>query len=118
MPIRSPLPACAMMAVAVALSGCTHVRTTQDPSVDLRSFVTYAWSPEPRLLDAEGSESGAPVGERIERAVDAELASRGVRKAPRADAQLLVAATTRTQVKVQNNDPYYALYVAEQYEEG
>ena len=101
--------------LTVLLCGCTGVRVQSDyaAGTDFRSFETYAWLPH------EDRDASDPLlEERVQRAVDGELTAKGMRRVPPNEASLLVTYRVAVEEKVQVNDPYYATFQFETYEQG
>lgn len=68
------------------LAGCASgplVQTDRDPSADFQHYRSYGWKQEPAI-------SNPLLKQRVVAAVDAELAAKGWRQAPEAQADLLL----------------------------
>ena len=97
---------------ALTLSACTTMLTRSVDTaggVQLDGVVSYAWiSDEPVLV----GNAAAPAvinplnARRIRKAIDFELARKGYRQVPLADADLVVAASLGTRDRVQLRDYY------------
>lgn len=104
----------ALLAFAILLVGsaCSSVQVEGDPDFALVPGSTFAWS-----IDRDRPiESGVPYDEYL-RAVIAEFGELEVQRATTATADYLVDLWVRVQVDVRENDPYFQLVVAEEFEE-
>jgi hypothetical protein len=89
-----------VVAIATMLAACANeIRTSHDwdPTVDLSSYEAYAWISEDSLIPPKTGEGDvsfvSPIDDqRIRRAVDAELLSKGYRLAPSPDEADLVVS--------------------------
>jgi len=94
-------------------AACSNVRVQADSTArtDLAAFGTYAYM--------DGSAESEQLEERIEAALDVELAEIGLTRVPRDDARLLVAYDTFVEVETRYLDPFErAFYNHERYEVG
>jgi len=110
------LPSLVPVLLLAALAACStvDVDTDFDPGADFSAFATYAWIPATPSAEFDQS-----VIDRIEAAVDAGLAEKGLRKAPEKEqADVLVSQYVTVQEKVQVVDPYFAYGQYQSYEEG
>lgn len=99
-----------------AFAACAGVATTSAPDYDFAAATTYAWKDPPQLLgEADPAEEAAVLGE-LQRRVDRLLERRGMKLVDKGAAQVLLAAAIRIDTSVQQNDPQFSLYVAEEYE--
>ena len=80
-----------LLLLASILAGCANynVQTDQDPAVDFSRYHTYFWK---HLPDS----GNALMDRRIVAAVDAQLLTKGWRKAPASSAQTALAASVAT----------------------
>lgn len=107
--------------IALAMSACSgiEVETTDPNTAALAGFETYAWSKRiARTTD------GTPINddllaERLRRAIDRRLDERGMRRlSTTADADVIATIGLGVAEGVEQNDPYFAQYVARRYERG
>lgn len=118
---RRALSSLALSLLALALPACSGIGVTSDhaPGIDFAALETYAWkAPAPAEAPAGAASEDDLVRARIQRAVDRELAAKGLRAVPAAEASLLVLQHLRVAERYQINDPYYAYESVEEYEEG
>lgn len=107
MTIRTPLLVIA--ALAFALPGCSsfQVHSDYNPEVDFGQYGTYAWLPRPTDGDRSPQNDGL-LYQRIERAVNANLAAKGMRLVDdQADASLLVTEHIDVEQKLRVNTTNY-----------
>ena len=115
---RLPLLALVLAFVLPACSGL-KVNSDYDAEADFSVYATFAWLPAPVASDeAQARGVSEILGERIQRAVDANLATKNMRKVSKAEAQLLVTYHLSVEEKIEFNDPYYAYDRVSTYEEG
>jgi hypothetical protein len=81
----------AMLALAGCASNAPVVRTDQAPGVDFARYHTYTWVEEPQT-------SSPIVRDKLVRAIDAQLASKGWQRTPDGDVALLGGWGTREDV--------------------
>lgn len=95
-----------VVGIAALLAACSTIKTVHDsdPSADFTRYRTWAWISDENLIAPKAGE--APVSyvspldeQRIRRAVEADLAAKGYRKADRAEADLIVSFTVGTEEK-------------------
>jgi hypothetical protein len=105
----------ALVLVVVVVGACSgvKVRTDYEPGTDFSAYRTYAWLPPTPTVDASEL-----LIERVRRAVDEELAARGMEKVAEEDAALRISERVSVVEKIQVNDPYYAYNQFDTYEEG
>ncbi len=103
---------------ALACGSCSSVRVTSSPGFDFSAFDSFAWKQRPKIETAKSTPEDRAVLGRVERAIEQKLSRLGVRETTPGQASVHVDATLGVELKIQNNDPYFALYVAEKYEEG
>ena len=88
-----------LLAAMLALAGCASnapvVRTDQAPGVDFARYHTYTWVEEPQT-------SSPIVREKLVRAVDAQLAAKGMQRVPDGDVALVGHIATREDVSYNN----------------
>ncbi|MCA9284191.1 MAG: DUF4136 domain-containing protein [Phycisphaerales bacterium] len=115
-PIRLLLP---LVVLAAVVGGCTPVRTDGLPSAEVAAFETYAWR---QGMDLDETMPGVANGEslfaEIRAAADQALAAKGLRLVAPTDAQLLAEIRVAIEEETQRNDPEYAYYTVERFEEG
>jgi hypothetical protein len=109
MHIGTPLGVIALVALLVAGCSSFRVSTDYDPAVDFSQYGSYAWIPEPPATeDAPDRPSDGLIRQRIERAVDDVLATKGLRRVQdQGDASLLVAEHINVDQKLQVNTVNY-----------
>ena len=117
-PVRRPrrgrsLPVVA--ALLLPLAACASVRTEGRPP-DLAAISGFAW----RTVGADVALPVAPAGagEEIRAALVQELGALGLREVPPGKADVLVSYHLWVETKVRQNDPYFAVYAAEEVEVG
>lgn len=99
-----------------ALAACAGVATRGERDYDFAAVTSYGWKDPPQLLGmTDPAEETAVLGE-LQRRVDRLLERRGMTRVDKGDAQVLLVATIRVDTAVQQNDPQFSLYVAEEYE--
>jgi len=116
------------IAALLLLVACSPVRVESAPAFEPAAVESYAWSEASTLpssdlaVETQAAETSAvddpALLARARTAVDEELARRGIRKVDASQAAFLVQVSLGIETKVQQNDPYYSLFVAEKYEEG
>ena len=106
-----------LLTAAAIAAGCTGVATTIDTGYDLEAVTTYAWKEPPRVVGPAEPDEQQDVVRHIQKRTDYLLQRRGLRQVEKADAQVVITATMRVDVAVQHNDPQFAIYVAEEYEQ-
>lgn len=109
-------PWLAVLAGAWSLAGCAT--TTSAETFDLTGRSSYRWRQDPVLLGTEPTAMDQAALEQLRAIVDRELGALGLQRMDKGDAELAVRAVLRTELLSQQNDPYFSLYVAEQYELG
>lgn len=106
----------AVLAGAWSLGGCAT--TTSADTFDLTGRSSYRWRQDPVLLGTEPTAMDQTALEQLRAIVDRELGALGVQRMDKGEAALAIRAVLRTELLSQQNDPYFSLYVAEQYEQG
>ncbi|MCA8949411.1 MAG: DUF4136 domain-containing protein [Planctomycetes bacterium] len=105
-----------VLAGSVTGTGCTGVTTERDPSFDFATVDTFAWRQSPSFVaDVRTADDDLVLAE-LERTVNRRLAGLG-KKLVTANPGIVVDARLQVTVEVQRNDPEWALYVAEKYEQ-
>ena len=94
------------MAIVVAgglMAACSTVRVNNDydPSFDFAKLKTYAWMEKPNPNEASSIAENTLLTDRIERAVDANLMSKGLTQVPREEADFLISQHIGVQQKLQ-----------------
>ncbi|MCR9244731.1 MAG: DUF4136 domain-containing protein [bacterium] len=105
-------------ALAFLLAGCQSAWTEQASDFDFATMRSYAWRVEPTLLADERGPDDDLALKRLQQTIDSELRRLGVRPVAADQADMLVDARLTVTEELQRNDPNFALYVAEKYEEG
>jgi len=97
--------------MAWGLGGCStfHVTSDYNPEIDFSQYGTYYWLPAPDPTDkTKGAQNDGLLNQRIERAVDAVLSQKGMRRVEnRADASLLVTEHINVKQKLRVNTTNY-----------
>ncbi|MAJ59402.1 MAG: hypothetical protein CBC48_05145 [bacterium TMED88] len=97
--------------VTWSLGGCStfHVTSDYNPEIDFSQYGTYFWLPAPDPTDkTNGAQNDGLLNQRIERAVDAVLSKKGMRRVEeRADASLLVTEHINAKQKLRVNTTNY-----------
>lgn len=100
-----------LAAIGLVLPGCSGLRVTSDfdPAVDFSKYGSYAWLPRPDpTKDPEAARRDGLLIQRIERAVDADLSTKGMRRVePDASPSLLVTEHISVEQKLQVNTTTY-----------
>jgi hypothetical protein len=109
-----------LLALTVIPTACSSIDTDVQaaPGIEELAWESYAWAEPIPDAGAEAVVDDPELRRQVRRAVDAELDARGLRKADRATADLLVFQQLGVEEKVRVNDPYYSFWIAELYEEG
>ena len=111
--MRTPLRlAATLVAVCVLAVGCSNIKVQSDydPAIDFSRYGAYAWIPEPAAADGEDPRIAGDdlLRQRIERAVDAGLSAKGMRRVDAAgDASLLVTEHVSVEQKLRVNTTHY-----------
>lgn len=76
----------------LALGGCSrvHIRSDYDPAADFSGLRTYAWAPDPRLLNLHPLVRSAELDGRIRSTIDRELSRRGYEQGAAGEPDFLV----------------------------
>lgn len=98
------------------LSSCASVQTQGDPDFRIVGGDTYAWDFPLRDFPDPSGTPGLPW-EEFSSAIESELAALGVERVPRDEARWRLRLDLEIEIKYENHDPLYSLYVAEKYEE-
>jgi len=97
--------------IGLALPGCSGFKVSSDfdPEVDFSKYGSYAWLPRPDpTKDPEASRRDGLLIQRIERAVDASLTTKGMRRVePEAGPSLLVTEHISVEQKLRVNTTNY-----------
>ena len=106
------LKTAALMGLTVwVLSGCStfHVNSDYNPEIDFSQYGTYYWLPAPDPTDkTNGAKNDGLLNQRIEKAVDAVLRQKGMRRVEtKADASLLVTEHINVKQKMRVNTTNY-----------
>lgn len=110
-----------ILTLTLALAGCSgvKVKTDYDSTADFSAYDTYAWASQPSESNTGRTDRrGVPTLQQIQQAVDGHLTAIGMRKVSEDEANLLITNDLGVYEKKQINDPYYAFYAIELYEEG
>ena len=95
----------------LTLAGCSSLKVSSDynPEVDFSQYGTYYWLPAPDPTDkTKGPENDGLINQRIEKAVDDVLKTKGMRRVmKRADASLLVTEHINVKQKLRVNTTNY-----------
>jgi len=102
--------------LTLGAAGCAGVRTEGDPSFRLEAGDSHAWIDDAPSVGEPGDE-GDPRSD-VVRAVDAELSRRGLQRTGASEANWLVSVDLAIEEKTRWNDPYFAAYAGQRYEEG
>lgn len=103
--------------VAAMAASCASVKIEGDADFRVEGGDTYYWD-FPLVSDPSGlGQPGLPWDD-FSNAIESELSLLGVERAPRAEARWRLRLDLDVEVKYQNHDPYYSLYIAEKYEDG
>lgn len=96
--------------LAVTLLACSSitVQSDYDPEVDFSKYGSYAWIPEPERENKDSiTVTDDLLRQRIERAADAALSAKGMRRVPQQDASLLVTEHVSVKQKLRVNTTNY-----------
>jgi hypothetical protein len=109
-----PLRSLALL-LALVLYGCSGIRvqTDHDAEADFEAFTSYAWLPP----EDRGATDPLLDG-RIQRAIDDELAAKGLRLVSPDKASLLATFRVSVGETFQVNDPYYSIFPYDVYPKG
>lgn len=118
---RLSLSAVALVAGLVLTVACSGISTHADyePGTEFSGLRTYAWL-EPHILkSSEDHPLLTPMLiDRIEAAVDRELAAKGIVQIDRDEADFLIRKQLSVASRLQLNDPYYSYDRVTEFEEG
>jgi hypothetical protein len=113
-----------LLAAAGILPACSglEVKSDYDESADFSAYTTYVWGELP--TPPEGEKASPRINDlllrRVREAIEAKLETMGIRKVEQredAGARVLFHINVAEKLRVPN-DPYYAFYQVESYEEG
>jgi hypothetical protein len=93
--------------VALALNGCATMRPHSylESGIDFREYRTYAWSPAGALSTGDPRlDNNRFFSDRVEAAVDRQLASKGFEKTLPMGAQVLIHMHARIDQRIQSRD--------------
>ncbi len=115
--VRSGAAFCAVVAMSLALGGCEIVRTDGEGDFKLPPAPTYTLGIVPQEGDFVDDSGGIPY-EEIRAALVSELTRAGATLLEDGDqARFLVNLDLDIEIKQKDNDPLFAFYVSERYEE-
>ena len=106
-----------VLAIATLLASCANMDTQRDPNFDAASVRAFAWKSPPQVSDPTG-ESNERVIDDVRRTVTREFEARGIERVTAGKADVLVEVMLSVQVRLQENDPNFSLFIAEKWEEG
>ena len=108
---RSSVPQIALLIVVAGslVLGCSTVKVHDDydPAVDFSNLKSYSWMEKPNPDEAPTIAENTLLTDRIERSVDAVLASKGLARVPRAEADFLISQHIGVQQKLQVDTTQY-----------
>lgn len=97
--------------VGLLLTGCSSFNVTSDydSAIDFSQYGTYAWLPRPDATDTtKGANNDGLLYQRIERAVNANLSTKGLRRVgTQSDANLLITEHINVEQKLRVNTTNY-----------
>jgi len=106
---RIPLTAIIGATIVGLFFGCStiSVNNDYDPAVDFGSLKTFSWIEKENTNEAPTIADNTLLTDRIERSVDAVLEAKGLRKAPRSEADFLISQHIGVQQKLQVDTTQY-----------
>jgi hypothetical protein len=112
--------ALAAVVLMTSLGGCAaiHVQTDDASTEELVGRDSYAWLTAAPPAPAASTGEEIPLEPRIRRAVDEQLTAMGMERVDPDEADLLVTFGTIVDLKTKINDPFYAFYTVDRYENG
>jgi hypothetical protein len=114
----TPVRAALVAALWFTASGCSGVDTNRDRSFDFAVVRNYAWKEPPQFVgDAEDDDVEGLLTQ-AQRRIDRALTRRGIALVDKSEADVVLSAKLRVETRVQDNDPQFAVFVAEEYEVG
>lgn len=109
--MRTRLVFALVSSTALLVAGCSSFNVTSDynPAIDFSQYGTYAWLPRPDATDtSQGVNNDGLLYQRIERATDAGLSAKGLRRVQTdADASLLITEHINVEQKLRVNTTNY-----------
>ena len=99
------------------LAACSGVDTVRDSSFDFDAVTSYAWKEGPRMTGTSDRDEEDRLLQQLRQRIDFNLEQRGWKQVEKAAADVVISARVRIETRVQQNDPNFALYVAEEYEQ-
>jgi len=107
----------ALVAVfCLAIPGCAGVATDRDGSFDFAAVRNSAWKEPPQFAGDAGDDDAEQLLTQVQRRIDRALTRRGIGLVDKPEADVVLNATLRIETRVQDNDPQFAVFVAEEFE--
>jgi hypothetical protein len=114
--MRTAVRATLVAAFCLAASGCSGVDTDRDRSFDFAAVRNYAWKEPPQFAGDAAGDDAEVLLTQVQRRIDRALTRRGIGLVDKPEADVVLSSKLRIETRVQDNDPQFAVFVAEEYE--